>query len=620
MCTGTNFSEGWMCPIYKKKDRTDISNYRPITVLNADYKIMTRTMAMRLATAAPSVIHKDQAGFMKGRHIEDHTDLVNAMISKCKLTEDNGVIIFLDQEKAYDKIRHDFLWKTLAHLNFPARFINMLKAIYSDAFTQIIINGVIGRAFRITRGVRQGDPISCLLFNLAIESLACMLRASPLTGFGIKGLSEKLIATLFADDTTVYLSEDDSYAALEEILNKWCTISGARFNIEKTEILPVGSPEYRAKMHKTRKLNNTDTAVAPNIRILKDGDHARVLGAYVGNKINEISIWTPIMEKIDTNLKRWAKGNPTQEGRRLVVNMEVGGHTQYLTRVQGMPANVLTKLTARISSFMWDGTRPTINFETLQAPFERGGRRLLDLAARNEAIELRKYQQYCKIGNERPRWAYVADEIMETNIGEYSPILDDASISNLPLQKTALAPGSRIAPLPKKMIRMLQTKKKYNVVFDPPAIDKNLRRELPLWYHISGIQNTTNTQNNDTPTTRSVNWANLKEATCLRQYHLVVTVGDAISAAEPLQSTRHKARRNCICDACKKYCCRGCENPHLCMMKARKIIAALPTRFRPATEGPQPKAHTQDTNIIIPPNAIRFDKNVSISSFTEQAL
>ncbi len=164
-------------PIYKKKDRTEIANYRPITVLNADYKILTRTLAVRLAFAAPEIIHLDQAGFMAGRHIEDHTDLIHLMINRCEMMEDDGAIVFLDQEKAYDKLHHKFLWKTLEHLKFPKRFTNTVKTLYSDAETKIIINGVkSGQPFRVRRGARQGDAMSCILFNLGIESLACALR------------------------------------------------------------------------------------------------------------------------------------------------------------------------------------------------------------------------------------------------------------------------------------------------------------------------------------------------------------------------------------------------------------------------------------------------------------
>lgn len=162
-------------PHFQKKNRTDIANYRPITVLNADYKLMTRIFAMRIATVAPHLVHKSQAGFMKGRNIADHTDLTHYMISKCEMAEENGAIVFLDQEKAYDKILHPYLWEVMKSMGFPDKLIQTIKTLYSNAYTSIIINGVAGIPFRVTRGVRQGDPLSCLLFNIAIEPLSKML-------------------------------------------------------------------------------------------------------------------------------------------------------------------------------------------------------------------------------------------------------------------------------------------------------------------------------------------------------------------------------------------------------------------------------------------------------------
>ena len=156
-----------MCPIYKKSDRAEIANYRPITVLNTDYKIFTRVLATRLTSVAPEIIHQDQAGFMKGQKIEDQTELIKLMISACEVDELNGAIVSLDQEKAYDKISHDFLFRSLNKFGFPQHLIKTVQSLYRDAHTVVIINGEVSSPFRITRGVCQGDPLSCLLFNIA---------------------------------------------------------------------------------------------------------------------------------------------------------------------------------------------------------------------------------------------------------------------------------------------------------------------------------------------------------------------------------------------------------------------------------------------------------------------
>ncbi len=104
---------GWMCPIFKKKDRMDISNYRPITILNTDYKILTKVLVLQLIDEMGKLIHDDQTGFVTKRSIHNNIRLATSIINYTEITETNGAIIALDQEKAYDRIRHDYLWTML---------------------------------------------------------------------------------------------------------------------------------------------------------------------------------------------------------------------------------------------------------------------------------------------------------------------------------------------------------------------------------------------------------------------------------------------------------------------------------------------------------------------------
>ena len=377
------FAEGWMCPLYKKKDRREISNYRPITLLNTDYKIFTKVLATKLAQVAPNVIHPNQAGFMPGQSIFDQVRLTKMMLHYAEATESNGLIVALDQEKAYDKISHEYLWRTLEKYNLPQGFINTVRSLYESVETVVIINGVVSKPFQVSRGVCQGDPLSCLLFNIAIEPLANLLQKNnQLEGFRIPGIEEKLITTLFADDTTIYLSQNDLFDDLTDTLDLWCKASGARFNVNKTEIVPIGSKTYRNEVLETHRASPLNPAIDQNIHIAKEQEPIRILGGWVGNGIDKQAIWSKNIDKINQTLERWENRQPTTLSRRLVVQMFAGGISQFMTTVQGMPKDIEDQIQKLITTFVWGGgDRATVGLNQTRKPFEKGGFKLLNVQA-----------------------------------------------------------------------------------------------------------------------------------------------------------------------------------------------------------------------------------------------
>src|SRR5882672_8614168 len=154
--------------------------------------------------------------------------------------------------------------------------------------------------------------MSCLLYNLAIEPLAVALRASAkLRGIQIRD-HPKLIAKLFADDTLVYLGSNDKFSDLEELINLFCKASTARFNMEKTEALPIGLPEYRDKVLTERSLGASTTKIPEYVRLIKDGEPMRMLGAWVGNRITIEDKWNKIIETQRKVMDVWAGSHPTQ--------------------------------------------------------------------------------------------------------------------------------------------------------------------------------------------------------------------------------------------------------------------------------------------------------------------
>jgi hypothetical protein len=535
-----DFALAWMCPVFKKKDPTNISNYRPISVLNTDYKILTKVMALQLNDHAHTLIHSDQAGFIPRRSIFNHIRLAKAIINYAEVTEENGAIIALDQEKAYDKIRHDYLWRVLEAFHLPPPFIKTLKALYEHAFTRVAINGILSSPFQIFHGVRQGDPLSCPIFNLAIEPLACLFRNDmSLRGFQIPGLMERIIAKFFADDTNLYLSHTDCFDRVRQILQEWCEVSGAKFNIEKTEIIPIGSPAHRALVSTTRKINPLDhSEFDARIRIAADGEAVRSLGAWIGNNTNDVEPWEPIIDKINNALKLWEKAHPSMPGRKLIVQAVIGGHTQFLMKAQGMPDNIEAALTKIIWNFMWEkDSFPRIALDLLQCPIDHGGLDLLDLRARNEAIEITWLKSYLNFSPSRPPWAAVTDLIIAATA---RPGTVARARKNLFLQTwEATLKGPRSKLLNNDIIRMLKTGKKYNTNLAAIRLSVELRSQLPAWYHLGS---------NNRPITNSA-------SKCLLTKHGNSTIADMLRSSARLRNGNanapHSPLHNCPCTDCE---------------------------------------------------------------------
>ncbi|KAF5344335.1 hypothetical protein D9758_013247 [Tetrapyrgos nigripes] len=613
----TNFAAGcWMCPLYKKNDRTEIANYRPITVLNTDYKIMTKVLAIHLAHAAPHLLHESQAGFVPGRLITDQTKLIRMIMDYTEVTEENGLLVALDQEKAYDKIDHEYLWKTLRKFKLPEAFITTVRHLYNDAHTKVMVNGHLSSDFKVKRGVRQGDPLSCLLFDLAIEPLAAMLRNSDLKGYKIPGHKERLIANLFADDTTVFLSADDDFETLQRILDKWCIASKAKFNIAKTEIIPMGSAEYRARVIDTRITKDGMDPLPQWLHITVDGEATRILGGWFGNNINNMSVWAPTLEKIDTHLERWNKGAPTMEGRRHIVQMVIGNMTQYLTQVQGMPTQIEKRVTKRVQNFIWaEKERNPVSKATVLRPIEQGGRKVLDIEARNKAIDVMWAKAYLNFEESRPLWAKVADKLFwlhtpkartEQNVDQrikVNPLLQTWKTSPPKHLKTAAATD---------LHKLITSVKEFGIRQEGIAFSRLAMREMPIWYHRHAEKKI-----------RQLNHSAASE--CLRSNHKMITVGQAEELAARLHDQNHHPDNLCLCPQCIYISSRfNCIHPHACMLRAKDLLDTLPQKWDPRHIQPEdhepdkaPETESKDTTIFDPRVTVIGSLSDTFRIFTE---
>src|SRR5882757_8977457 len=170
------FKDANLSMFFKKGDPTLPANYRPISSMNTDCKMYTNLVNTRLAWWAVSHLHPDQKGFVPGRHIQEHTRLASAVSHACNRDGVPSSIVSLDQAKAYDRVDQKWLISVLQAMALPTDLVRIIRDIIHGCRTRVRINSGYSAFYSLRRGVRQGDPLSCLLFNFSIEPLAMRLR------------------------------------------------------------------------------------------------------------------------------------------------------------------------------------------------------------------------------------------------------------------------------------------------------------------------------------------------------------------------------------------------------------------------------------------------------------
>ena len=221
-----------------------LENWRPISLLKVDYKIATKAIAKRLEKVLPDIINRSQTGYIKGRFIGEKIRIIKDVMHYTLTRNIPGIALFVDLRKAFDTIEWCFLRKTLQQFNFGPDLISWFNTFYSDISSCVMNNGYSSEFFRLNRGVRQGCPLSGLLFVLGIE----VLSKNIITDSGIKGISvrgKEIKLCQYADDTTCFLQNVESAKLLLSKIQAFSGMSGLEINKSKTEALWLGKLKDR---------------------------------------------------------------------------------------------------------------------------------------------------------------------------------------------------------------------------------------------------------------------------------------------------------------------------------------------------------------------------------------
>lgn len=158
--------------LYKKDDKRLPKNWRPISLLNTDYKLASKVITERLKPVMSSIVNEDQTCRVVGRSIFSYLQLIRDTLDMIDKTDETGILITLHQEKAFDRVDYDFLMRTLSKFGFGPSFCRWVNLFYNNVFSRIICNRMLSAPVFLGRGVRQGCPLSPLLYVLVSEVLS----------------------------------------------------------------------------------------------------------------------------------------------------------------------------------------------------------------------------------------------------------------------------------------------------------------------------------------------------------------------------------------------------------------------------------------------------------------
>ena len=373
------------------KDPLYMKNYRPITLLNVDYKILSKVLAKRVKEVLVDIIHYDQVGYVQNRKIGEAVRLIDDILYK-SLFQSIGILVAVDFEKAFDSISHRLLLRALESFGFGKDFRSWVSILYNDVSSCVMNGGHSTGYFQVQRGVRQGDPLSAYLFTIAIELLAHYIR-KDVTVEGVSIGTRVIKQVLYADDMTLFLKNIDSLYRIKTIFNNFEKLSGLKINIEKTNFMWLGEEEVRSD------LNMFGNRV----------EYIRILGVYFSRnpRIKDDMNYKEILSKIKRLISWWKQRDLTIYGKIKLLKTYVLSKLNYVASILTVPHGVFKEIEQISFNFIWGGN-DRIKRKILYQDYCDGGLRVMnfELFVRTQRIMWIKRLLY---GEKDMSWKIMVD-------------------------------------------------------------------------------------------------------------------------------------------------------------------------------------------------------------------
>ena len=368
------------------KNLDKLTNWRPITLSNCDHKLITKTYANRMCEKIAPCLKERQTAYLKGRLINDNLRAMIATIEIANVEDTSGLIVALDAKKAFDSVSHSYLELVLKKFGCT-RFIPIFNTLYAELQTDVLINGRIVKGYKIKRGVKQGDALSCILFIMCMEPLLRNIDVVPITSTVMNSDLPKTYA--YADDVSGTIKDcSDSLEAFFGEYERLTKMSGLELNADKTEIMRLGKDPIERTYRVSYMGRTHEVKTSPCIKIN---------GISLYRNLNELTRRNvdQVIGKMDAHFRRWSQRSLSTLGKILIAKTFGISQIIYLMQTLCIGEKEIKKINATLYKFIWNRhylaakAPERIKREIVNKPIHLGGFGMLDVTELDASLKIK---------------------------------------------------------------------------------------------------------------------------------------------------------------------------------------------------------------------------------------
>lgn len=327
-----------------------VSQLRPISLCNVNYKVITKVLANRLKSILPDLIGPDQSSFVPGRQITDNIAVYQEALHLTKKGRKGYMMFKIDLEKAYDRLSWNFIRSSLKEIGLSEHWTSIIMKCVETSKLTIMWNGEKLENIIPERGIRQGDSISPYIFVICMERLSHLIKNKVTQGKwkGIKMARKgpEISHLFFADDMVLFGEAlPDQIQSVKDCLTMFERVSGQRVNLQKSQV-------YFS--------TNVDRAKAEDLAGLAGIKQVHNMGSYLGvpsiqGRVKKDS-YAYILDRVNSKLDGWKMKFLSFAGRQIMAQTILNTIPYYSMQTMFLPVGVLEQIEQKIRTFLWGGS------------------------------------------------------------------------------------------------------------------------------------------------------------------------------------------------------------------------------------------------------------------------